>query len=74
MPSVLTRSIRNIPAVVAKLSSQLRAIVEQPDVRERFYSQGIVPVYAAPEEFAAYIKGSVAKYAKVIKELGLKAE
>jgi len=43
-------------------------------VRERFLSQGIEPVYATPEEFAGYIKSTVAKYAKVIKALGLKAD
>jgi tripartite-type tricarboxylate transporter receptor subunit TctC len=62
------------PAIVNKLSIEIKAIVAQPDVRERFYSQGIEPVYATPEEFAGYIKATVAKYAKVIKLLGLKAE
>ena len=57
-----------------KLAAEIKTIVANPDVRERFYSQGIVPVYATPEEFAVYIKASVAKYAKVIKTLGLKVE
>lgn len=62
------------PAIVNKLAAEIRTIVANPDVRERFYSQGIEPVYASPEEFAGYIKASVAKYAKVIKTLGLKIE
>ena len=61
-------------AIVNKLAAEIKTIVANPDVRERFYSQGIEPVYATPEEFAVYIKGSVAKYAKVIKTLGLKVE
>ena len=61
-------------AVVNKLAAEIKTIVANPDVRERFYSQGIEPVYATPEEFAVYIKASVAKYAKVIKTLGLKVE
>ena len=44
------------------------------DVREKFLSQGIEPVYATPDEFAGYIRTSVAKYAKVIKTLGLKVD
>jgi tripartite-type tricarboxylate transporter receptor subunit TctC len=61
-------------AIVNKLAAEIKTIVANPEVRERFYSQGIEPVYAAPEEFAGYIKMSVAKYAKVIKTLGLKVE
>jgi len=61
-------------AIVNKLAAEIKTIVANPDVRERFYSQGIEPVYATPEEFAVYIKASVVKYAKVIKTLGLKVE
>ena len=61
-------------AIVNKLAAEIKTIVANPDVRERFYSQGIEPVYATPEEFAVYIKASVEKYAKVIKTLGLKVE
>ena len=62
------------PAVVNKLAAELNAIVARPDVRERFYSQGIEPVYATPEEFAGYIKATVVKYSKIIRVLGLKPE
>lgn len=62
------------PAVVNKLAAEIKSIVANAEVRERFLSQGIEPVYATPDEFAGYIKTSVAKYAKVIKALGLKAD
>jgi tripartite-type tricarboxylate transporter receptor subunit TctC len=58
-------------AIVNKLATEIRAIGAQPEVRERFYSQGIEPASASPAEFAAYIKAAVAKYAKVIRDLGL---
>ena len=62
------------PVIVNKLAAEIKTIVANPEVRERFYAQGIEPAYASPEEFAAYIKATVAKYAKIIRELGLKAE
>jgi tripartite-type tricarboxylate transporter receptor subunit TctC len=62
------------PGIVNKLSAELKTIVANPEVRERFFSQGIEPAYATAEEFADYIKATVAKYAKLIRELGLKAE
>ena len=61
-------------AIVNKLAAELKTIVANSEVRERFYSQGIEPVYATPEEFAGYIKATVAKYAKIIRDLGLKAD
>jgi tripartite-type tricarboxylate transporter receptor subunit TctC len=62
------------PAVVNKLAAELKTIVGNADVRERFYSQGIEPAYAGPEAFAAIIRATVAKYATIVRALGLKAE
>ena len=62
------------PAIVNKLSAELRVIVANADLRERFLSQGIVPVSSTPEAFAATIKDNVARFANVIKTLNLKVE
>ncbi len=61
-------------AIVNKLAAEIKTIVANPDVRERFYSQGIEPASATPAEFAAVIKANVDKYSKVIKQLGLKQD
>ena len=61
-------------AIVSKLSGEINAIVGQPDVAERFYSQGIEPAGSTPEQFAAFIKSSVAKYAKIVQATGVKPE
>ena len=61
-------------AVVTRLSAEVNAIVAQPEVAERFYSQGIEPIGSTPEQFAAFIRNSVAKYAKIVKALGVKPE
>jgi hypothetical protein len=58
----------------APLAFVIHSALPAKSVRERFYGQGIEPVYATPGEFAGHIKATVAKYAKVIKALGLKAE
>jgi len=62
------------PQIVAKLATELRSIVASADVQERFLAQGIVPVSSTPEEFAVVISQNVAKFAKVIRTLGLKVE
>lgn len=62
------------PAIVAKLYAEIKAVVDQADVRERFYSSGIEPAAATPEEFAGIIRVNVTKYGQVIRSLGLKPE
>jgi tripartite-type tricarboxylate transporter receptor subunit TctC len=62
------------PALVGKLAAEIKTIVAQSDVRERFYSQGIEPASATPAEFAGVIKANVEKYSRIIKQLGLRQD
>jgi tripartite-type tricarboxylate transporter receptor subunit TctC len=48
--------------------------VHLPDVRERLIGQGLEPVGSTPEALAAHIREETAKYAKLIKRIGLKGE
>lgn len=44
-------------------------------MRKRFDDQGIeLAASASPEAYTAYIKAEVAKYAKLAKEAGIKAD
>jgi len=61
-------------AVVAKLHHDIVAVLRTPDVVERLSSQGAEPIGSTPQAFAAYIKAETAKWAKVIRESGAKAE
>jgi len=60
--------------VIAKLNREIVAILHLPDVVERLESQGAEPVGSTPEEFAAYIRSETAKWAKVVRDSGAKAE
>ena len=59
---------------IAKIQSEIAAIVALPDVRSKLEAQGLYPVANKPEEFAAQIKRETAVWAKVIREAGIKAE
>lgn len=61
-------------AIVTRLSSEIARIMRQKESRERLYSFGAEHIDNTPAEFAAYIDGEVAKWAKVVKAAGLRAE
>jgi tripartite-type tricarboxylate transporter receptor subunit TctC len=60
--------------IVAKLSKELMQIIRQPDVHERFVSQGLDAVGSTPEELEALIKKEMVMYAKLVKQIGLKPQ
>ena len=51
----------------------LRA-VHSPDVQERLAATGTEPRASTPEEFGDYIREEMAKWAKVVREAGLRAD
>ncbi len=58
------------PAVVARLSADLQRIVKSQDMQERISNLGAEPVANTPDEFAAYMRSEVAKWAGVVKAAG----
>ncbi|TMH15392.1 MAG: tripartite tricarboxylate transporter substrate binding protein [Betaproteobacteria bacterium] len=61
-------------AIVARLNREIVAILHLPEVVERLSAQGAEAVGSTPEEFAAYIRSETAKWAKVVRDSGAKAE
>ena len=60
--------------VVATLSRAISATLAAQDVRDRMTAAGTDPVSSTPEEFAAYIKSEVPKWAQVVKASGARAD
>ena len=60
--------------VVKRLYTEIRGITQQADVKDRFAADGTLVVGSTPEEFAAVVKRDSAKWAKIIKAAGIKAE
>lgn len=56
--------------IVRKLNAEIIGTLNNPELRQRMSSQGADPAPTTPEEFAAYIKSEVTKWAKVVKESG----
>jgi tripartite-type tricarboxylate transporter receptor subunit TctC len=62
------------PAVVQRLSREIAAIVRLPEVREQFGGLGAEPVGNTPEEFTAFTKAELAKWAGIVKRSGAKVD
>ena len=60
--------------IVARLNADLDAVLTRRDVREQLIADGQEPGGGTGEEFEAFLKSEIAKYAKVIKLAGIRKE
>jgi tripartite-type tricarboxylate transporter receptor subunit TctC len=61
-------------AIVTKVSSEVAAGIKAPEVREFLMKEGADPVGSTPQQFAAFFRGEVERYARVIKTANIKIE
>ena len=61
-------------AVVSGLHGAIVQAIADPEVRQRLVAQAIDPVGNTPEQFAAYVKSEIVKWAKVLRIAGVKPE
>ena len=62
------------PKVMEKLANETVKATNSSEMKTALIKQGAIPVGNTPKEFTAFIKNERGKYAKVIKEAGIKAE
>lgn len=58
-------------AIVTKLQSEIAAILQAPETREKLAAEGADPVGSTPEQFGAFIKAEIEKWGKVVKTAGI---
>ena len=59
------------PDVVAKINSELLALLKTPAMRERMAREGADPVGSTPQQFSQRVASEVEKWSKVAKAAGL---
>lgn len=62
------------PEIVARLNTEIRKIVAQPDVKVLWAKQGAIPMSMAPTEFDQYISADILKWEKIVKVSGAKPD
>jgi len=60
--------------IVNKLNGEIVKILQTQDVKERLNSQGFEIRTSTPEQFAAYLKSEIVKWAKIVKDSGAKVD
>lgn len=60
--------------IIAKLSAEVRRILQMPDVKERLLAQGGVATGSTPEQLAERIRADIAKWGKVARSAKIRIE
>jgi tripartite-type tricarboxylate transporter receptor subunit TctC len=60
--------------IVAKLNSEIAALLRVPEVHDNLGKQGLEPVTGTPEQFAALIRADLARWARVVKDAHIVAD
>jgi len=65
---------RTPPAILALLNREAVAVLNTPEVKQRFFNAGVESVGTKPQEFAATIKSETQHLGAVIKKAGLRVQ
>ena len=60
--------------IVDRLHKEIVLIVQSPEFLKQLATEGAIPIGNSPAEFATAIKADIAKWAKVVKEAGIRPE
>ena len=60
--------------IITKLNQEIVKILHTQEVKDRLSADGSEAVGSTPDEFGAHIKSEIAKWSKVVREAGIRAE
>jgi tripartite-type tricarboxylate transporter receptor subunit TctC len=61
-------------AIIARLNAETVKILRMPEFRDWLVAQGADPVGGTPDELAAFVKRELVKYAKIVKDSGMRPD
>jgi tripartite-type tricarboxylate transporter receptor subunit TctC len=59
---------------ILRMNADLMKTLQRPEVRERLATEGAEPLGSTPEQFGAYIQKEIARWSRVIRDAGVRAE
>ena len=60
--------------IVAKVNAASKQVLARDDLKQKFESQGVEPLWNTPAEFSAYLKSETEKWGKVVRATGARPE
>ena len=60
--------------IIHKLNGEILRVMQAPEIRTRLTNEGAKFTPMTPDEFAAFVKSEVAKWAKVVKDAGIRVD
>ena len=60
--------------IISRLNSEIHKALATPDLIEKLAKSGVEPLINTPDQFSAFIKSEMTRYAKVVKDAGIKAQ
>ena len=60
--------------IIVRLNTEAVKIMRHPEMREKFIASGVDPLGSTPEQFGAFIRSEIEKWAKVVKATGMRIE
>ncbi len=62
-------------AIITKLHAAIQKVLAEPDVKELYAAQGVVPVgSASPADFGGFFRADFERIARIVKIAGIKPE
>ncbi len=61
-------------SVIDRLHKDLTVVVASPETKERFEAEGSEPLSMSPDEFGRFIAAETVKWARVVKDAGIRGE
>jgi tripartite-type tricarboxylate transporter receptor subunit TctC len=61
-------------AAISRLHGEISKIVQLQEIKDRWATLGAEPLHNTPDQFAAFLKADVVKWAKVVRDAGVKID
>ena len=62
------------PAIVAKIAGDVQKVIARDEVQQAMRKRGIEPTTNTPQQFAAFLRTDIAKWATIVRNAGVKPE
>jgi tripartite-type tricarboxylate transporter receptor subunit TctC len=60
--------------IVARMNAEINRALSLPEVRDTLVKRGLDPIPSTPERFGDFIRSEIAKYARIVKDAGVKID